>query len=316
MFVARPSPLSALRIGLLAPSGVSAQVADIFARITAAVAGVGGTVVVPQNQSALLTSPGYLKKVPTYDSFSSVTACSAHQVVAHQLVDASLNYGQRPASGGFHIMQTPTRHYVETLTGLGATGVEIIVVHVENQVGSLVIEHSKTLEKICEFSSPQSPMQTHPMIPVLQLTTSMNAHDLSDFDLIVTPESNARDVMQLILGTSSLLAVPARSSLICARRHGLSCIPSQTVWKECRFSDHQRIAWYLLVSDPLAVGWLVSGDFCHPPYVIVDSNTVRRMYYLFQTVYESKKKQDQRICSVKAGLAWKFSETRSAINFI
>ena len=45
-------------------------------------------------------------------------------------------------------METPTQHWVETITGLAATGVELII--------ALIGER---------------PMQTHPFVPVLQITT-------------------------------------------------------------------------------------------------------------------------------------------------
>jgi hypothetical protein len=62
-------------------------------------------------------------------------------------------------------METPTAHWVETLTGLGATGVDIIVAYVG--------EH---------------PLQTHPMIPLLQITDRTDLVDAfgTDLDLLLT----------------------------------------------------------------------------------------------------------------------------------
>jgi hypothetical protein len=65
---------------------------------------------------------------------------------------------------GFHIMETPTSHWVETLTGLGATGVDVIIAYVG--------EH---------------PLQTHPMIPLLQITDrpAVAARYGADLDLVL-----------------------------------------------------------------------------------------------------------------------------------
>jgi hypothetical protein len=65
-------------------------------------------------------------------------------------------------------METPTTHWVETMTGLAATGVELIIVLV------------------------QRPMQTHPLVPVLQLTTipALGENPSQDLDLILTGNPN------------------------------------------------------------------------------------------------------------------------------
>ena len=82
----------------------------------------------------------------------------------------SLGYGQRPATPGFHIMETPSAHWVETLTGLGATGVEVIVAYVG--------EH---------------PLPSHPLVPVLQLTAEAAIQQRfgEDMDLHLTGDSDS-----------------------------------------------------------------------------------------------------------------------------
>jgi hypothetical protein len=57
-------------------------------------------------------------------------------------------------------METPTAHWVETLTGLGATGVDVLVAYIG--------EH---------------PLQTHPMIPMLQITDRAEVYDAYGPDL-------------------------------------------------------------------------------------------------------------------------------------
>ena len=107
--------------------------AEQFASLTAAVVSAGGTVVLPRT-AALVSSPAYL------DNLKS----GLH-------MQASLAYGQT-ATPGLHVMEMPTHHWVETLTGLGATGVEIMLAHVSG-----------------------APVQAHPMIPLLQVASDEDA---------------------------------------------------------------------------------------------------------------------------------------------
>jgi altronate dehydratase len=91
----------------------------------------------------------------------------------------SLAYGEHMPTNGFHIMETPTEHWVETLTGLAATGVELILAYVG--------EH---------------PMQTHPLVPVVQVTAEpkVQAQSGADLDLLLTgePDKWQNELFQLI----------------------------------------------------------------------------------------------------------------------
>jgi altronate dehydratase len=141
--------LEKLRLGVLNAGCISEAAAQSLAQITRAVVGAGGTVIVPQN-AGLLSSNSYLANI--LDS---------------QPVQPTLAYGQGTLAQGFHIMETPTQHWVETLTGLGAAGVEIILAYIG--------EH---------------PMQSHPLIPVLQVTAEegVQARYGDDLDLILSDE--------------------------------------------------------------------------------------------------------------------------------
>ena len=123
--------LEAVRLGLLSDGPVPAAVAQQLAQITKMVVKAGGLVVVPEN-TGLLSLADYRANV-----------------LEQATVLPSLAYGEHSSTNGFHIMETPTEHWVETLTGLAATGVELILAYVG--------EH---------------PMQTHPLVPVVQVTTS------------------------------------------------------------------------------------------------------------------------------------------------
>ncbi|MEZ4727537.1 MAG: UxaA family hydrolase [Caldilineaceae bacterium] len=136
--------LEALRIGLLSDGPVSAEVAQQLAHLTKMIVGAGGLVVVPENTGLLST------------------AAYRNNLLTQSTVLPSLAYGEHARQQGFHIMETPTEHWVETVTGLSATGVELIL--------ALVNDH---------------PLQTHPLTPVIQMaseaTMQRYANDLDLF---------------------------------------------------------------------------------------------------------------------------------------
>ena len=159
--------LGALRLGLLDDGKVPESAAEQFASLTAAVVSAGGTVVLPAT-AALLSSPAYL------DNLESGLN-----------VQISLAYGQT-ATPGLHVMETPTRHWVETLTGLGATGVEIMLAHVSG-----------------------SPVQAHPMIPLLQVTSDEAEEWSADTDLTMRGDAPwTETILPLVLSVASRAYVP------------------------------------------------------------------------------------------------------------
>jgi len=165
--------LEHLRLGLTATGEVSDGVARGMARVAQIVALAGGLVVLPEN-AALLQSPAFrqaLLRVP-------------------EEAIPTLAYGQQAATPGLHIMETPTDHAVETFTGLGATGVEVMLAHV---VGP--------------------PLQAHPMIPLLQVsadekTTKRHAHDLDRQFNGEAPEAMAHELLELVANVASREYVP------------------------------------------------------------------------------------------------------------
>jgi altronate dehydratase len=122
--------LEGLRVGLLNAGPISKPAAGVLAELTRLIASAGGTVVVPENATLLNPVTGYTT-----------------EILGDQPARASLAYAQQLSSPGFHLMETPSLHWVETLTGLGATGVELILAYIG-----------------------QHPMQSHPMIPLLQFS--------------------------------------------------------------------------------------------------------------------------------------------------
>ena len=159
--------LGDLRLGLLDNGKVPDAAAEQFAFLTASVVGAGGTVVLP-GTTALLSSSAFL------DNLKSGLR-----------MRASLAYGQT-ATPGLHVMETPTHHWVETLTGLGATGVEIMLAHVSG-----------------------SPMQAHPMIPLLQVASEEAVGWSADMDLTLGGDAPwTETILPLVLSVASRAYVP------------------------------------------------------------------------------------------------------------
>ncbi len=162
--------LEHLRLGIASQGALpnADTAAAGLAQVAAAVVASGGTVVVPAN--------------------ASLMGCSAFRDHLFETADLepSLSYGQRATQRGFHLMDTPTDHACETLTGLGATGVDLMVARVASR-----------------------PLQAHPMVPLVQVA---NAGDVPDADLHVEPNARdtalADDLMDLLLRVASRLETP------------------------------------------------------------------------------------------------------------
>jgi altronate dehydratase len=157
----------ALRLGLYASGSVSNEVAQSLAQITLAVANSGGTVVVPE-RAAVLSSPVYLEAV-----------------LGDRPVENTLAYGQAVPSGkpGLHVMEAPTDHWVETATGLGATGVEVMLAH--------VVGHT---------------LQAHRMIPLVQASSDPETLEKYTEDLDVILEEDVSEWTKQMLEAVSAAA--------------------------------------------------------------------------------------------------------------
>ncbi len=163
--------LEGLHLGLQSAGPVCEEVAQYLAHLTRWIVGAGGTVVVAEN-AELLSAPAY-----------------AQGVLGEQPARASLAYGQFLETTGFHIMETPTDHWVETLTGLGATGVEMVLVHVS--------EH---------------PVQGHPLVPVIQVASDPGVQEFYGQDLDLALEGSAAQwadqVLRLLVDAGARTYVP------------------------------------------------------------------------------------------------------------
>ncbi|RMF85784.1 MAG: altronate hydrolase, partial [Nitrospinota bacterium] len=166
--------LQHLRLGITATGQVTDRVAEGLAHLTRYIVGAGGSVVVPEN-APFLRSSLYVRTV-----------------LAEEKVYPTLAYGESLREPGLHIMETPTDHTMETLTGLGATGVEVMFAH--------IVGH---------------PVQSHRMVPLLQGTTDEATRQRyeEDLDLVVTgssltPELWAVQVLEKILQVASRVYTP------------------------------------------------------------------------------------------------------------
>ncbi len=136
--------LEHLCIAVTSTGEATGTVSDSLIELAHRIVPAGGTVIVPANatffREALSTSP-------------------------------TLAYGQRVEKAGFHIMETPTDQPTETLTGLGAAGVDLALAHI---VGA--------------------PLQSHVMVPLIQVSTDAATQSTYGADL----DSETADVDELL----------------------------------------------------------------------------------------------------------------------
>ena len=121
-----------LRAALAANGPLPESMGEVFGRLAAGLAAAGATVVVPDN-AGLLGSGAFREAV-----FPDGAAPPPRP---------SLAFGQPADEAGFHVMEAPTENPVETFTGLGAAGVEVMLCHVG-----------------------RTTLQAHPMIPLVQVS--------------------------------------------------------------------------------------------------------------------------------------------------
>ena len=132
-FARREVGAEAIRIALVADGPLPDAMGEAFGLLATGFVAAGAGVVVPDN-GGLLGNLGFR---------NAVFADGA-------VPDASLAFGRPAGEAGFHIMETPTENPVETLTGLGATGVDLMLCHIG-----------------------RNPLQGHPMLPLVQVTADL-----------------------------------------------------------------------------------------------------------------------------------------------
>ena len=155
--------LEHLCMAVMSTGEITEQVSQSLTQLTHRVVAAGGTVIVPANA-------GWLSAVFLTDTLRTLTP--------------TLAYGQRVEKTGFHVMETPTDQPTETLTGLGATGVDLALAHI---VGA--------------------PLQSHVMVPLIQVSadTATQAAYGADLDLAT---ADVADLLALIVEVASRRYTP------------------------------------------------------------------------------------------------------------
>ncbi len=166
-----PTGWESLRLGLTSVGEIPPALATVSAQLVRGLVQAGGTVVVPENATLLQDS------------------VFRAELGASPRLEPTIAYGQAPAKPGWHIMQTPTDHAVETLTGLGATGVTSMLALVAGP-----------------------PLQAHPLVPLIQVAAGNDRRSAEshreDFDLVLDPAAEPPTVSAELLRL--LAAVAAR----------------------------------------------------------------------------------------------------------
>ena len=101
-----------LSLALLGDGAVPDVVADSLARISRWVVAAGGSVITPA-AGALIQTAAYRQPLG----------------ISEAALQPTLAYGQAAHAAGFHLMEMPTPHWTETLTGLGASGAHLIIAY-------------------------------------------------------------------------------------------------------------------------------------------------------------------------------------------
>ncbi|MCL4267723.1 MAG: UxaA family hydrolase [Anaerolineae bacterium] len=168
--------LGAVRLGLVSEARVADTAVTALAKLVQWIVSAGGVVVIPAHDP-LLRQPVFLNLLGLPPD-----------------TQPSLAFAQQPALAGCHVMQTPSAHWAETLTGVGATGVEVILALMGSQPGATL----------------GSPLPGHPLIPLLQVAEG-EAGKITDLDaVLVGPEEAwANQLLDLLRRTLSQTMIPA-----------------------------------------------------------------------------------------------------------
>ena len=158
-----------IRIALAANGPLPDAAGEAFGRLATGLVAARATVVVPDD-SGLLRNDGFRG------------AAFPNRAVPV----ASLAFGRPAVEAGFHVMETPTENPGETFTGLGATGVELMLCHIG-----------------------RNPLEGHPMLPLAQVTADVAVAERYGNDLdrvLVLGQDTAglvRDLATLVADVAS-----------------------------------------------------------------------------------------------------------------
>lgn len=144
----------AVNIALLTDSEPTQGVARAVATLTQRIISAGGSVTISDSDP--------LWHVPVFK-----------EVLGLDDVTPNLAYGQYPEQTGFFVMMTPQPHWLETITGLAATGCQVMLSHIG-----------------------EYPQQAHPLVPLVQVSGVLEHPDL---DAFLGDEADLVDGLQRVL---------------------------------------------------------------------------------------------------------------------
>ena len=150
----RETTFSDVNIALLTDSEPTQEVARAIATLIQHIITAGGTITVSDSDS-LWQVPAFKEALGLKDD------------------TPNLAYGQYPEQAGFFVMMTPQPHWLETITGLAATGCQLMLSHIG-----------------------EYPQQAHPLVPLLQVSGVLEHPDL---DAYLGDEADFVDGLQNVL---------------------------------------------------------------------------------------------------------------------
>ena len=136
---------ASLCLGMTGQGNLPSETATALAKVAASIVAGGGSVIIPET-SALLHSS---------DFTSPLFVAAPH---------STLSYGEIVRQRGLHIMAMSGNHLIESLTGMGASGANLFLVHESTR-----------------------PIQGHPFIPTVQIASDANStsdHGLANLSAI------------------------------------------------------------------------------------------------------------------------------------
>lgn len=112
---------NALSVGILTQGAASSEVIDGLQALAQKILSAGGSIVLPLASNVLPTSGGQVTGGGAYDGLGESLGIRG-------VSRPTLGYAQQIKRHGLHLMATPNLHLEELMTGLGATGVGVLIV--------------------------------------------------------------------------------------------------------------------------------------------------------------------------------------------
>ena len=140
----RTTGTPSLRLGVTTLGNVMPEAQNALVKLIQGLVGAGATVVIADNASVLRN------------------ATFTRSLFAENQWHTTLAYGEAPRTRGCHLMEAPSDDATETLTGLGGSGVDVVLAVVDG-----------------------APLPSHPIVPVLQMSGEKTAPGFEgDMDLV------------------------------------------------------------------------------------------------------------------------------------